>query len=43
MFYATLIAQGPVPSKTETWGLGSRRSVVVEDDVVDLKVVKILE
>jgi hypothetical protein len=32
-----------VPSKTETWGLRFRTSVVVEDDVADLKVVKILE
>jgi hypothetical protein len=31
---------GRVPSKTETWGLHSRTSVVVEDVVADLKVAK---
>jgi hypothetical protein len=36
----TVRSFGHVPSKTETWELRSRTSVVVEDDVADLKVVK---
>jgi hypothetical protein len=31
---------GHVPSKTETWGLCSRTSIVVEDVIADLKVMK---
>jgi hypothetical protein len=36
----TVRSFGYVPSKAETWGLRSRTSVAVEDDVADLKVVK---